>query len=279
MHPYVKIAASIGLTLVLLFAFAGVYMAAGVMDDVTNDSWLLQVHNIALGAAWVAALFVLFRKGDGRKARELGFAFDRRDGAFLLAALLLSLAFAVAFVAALPQWTTMTVRLKTEFFRSGAFYALLLVSAVGWSMAALKEEALARGYFMFQLRRLGVGGMIGVSAVLFAAIHFPAGGAEWTKAASWFAGGVLYAYLYLKSGSLTVSTIAHGIHNLVNELLLGRAGDFSLFAMSEKVDGGDKLIYEIALKLSLLLLTAGWYRRTGGILTPSSRIAKLWGSP
>ncbi|TLS51606.1 CPBP family intramembrane metalloprotease [Paenibacillus antri] len=259
-RPYGKIAAASLVALGILFAFAGTYMAFGVMDEVLRDSWLLHLNNVAMGAAWVVAVAALLRRWERKSLTDLGMTLHRRDVGFLILCLFIALVVAVGFVWVLQGWSLRAVRSEAERFRELSYQALLVASVAGWFMAAFKEEVLARGFYLYQLRHLGAGAMVAVSSVFFMLLHVPAGEADVWKAASWFAGGVLYAYAYLKSGSLLVSTGMHAIHNFINELFLGQAEDFSIVTLSAPILGAEKFAYEAVVKGLLLIAVFLVYR-------------------
>jgi membrane protease YdiL (CAAX protease family) len=244
----------------VLFLFAGVYTLAGVMDDVIGNAWLLNGNNIVMGAVLIFVVALLYLRWDKGKLSELGWRLSVRDGRFLAAAMVVTVGMAAGFLAVLGHRTAMQVEVRWELFGEPACYGLLIWSGAGWLIAALKEEVLSRGYVMANLRHLGAAGMIAISAVLFMALHFPTNGFEITRAASWLMGGVLYGYVYWKSGSLWVSAITHGIHNFVNELLINRADDYALAWLSRQVISGEKLAYEVLLKVVLLAIACWMYR-------------------
>jgi membrane protease YdiL (CAAX protease family) len=249
--------------LAVLFLFAGFYSLAGVMDDVIGSAWLLNGNNIVMGTALIAVVMLLYLRWDRGKVNELGWQLSARDGRFLMAVMVITLGMAAGFVAVLGNWTAMQVEVRWERFGEPAYCALLIWSGAGWLIAALKEEVLSRGYVMANLRHHRAAGMIAISAVLFMALHFPTNGFEIHRAMSWLMGGVLYGYVYWKSGSLWVSAVTHGIHNFVNELLINRADDYALVWLSRQVMNGDKLVYEVLLKAVLLAIACWMYRESG----------------
>jgi len=263
LRPYVKIGIASLLSLCILFAFAGTYAAVGVMDEVLSNSWLLHFNNIAMGAVWVIAAAALLRRWERKGLGDLGMTIRRRDVGFLIVCLFIALFVVIGFVWGLLGGASSIDYMSAERFRELPYQALLIASIAGWFMAAFKEEVLARGFYLYQLRHLGVHAMVAVSAVLFMLLHVPAGDTDVWKAASWFAGGVLYAYAYMKSGSLMVSTGLHTIHNLVNELFLGRAADFSILMLREPISSLDKFLYEMVLKGVLLIAVFLMYRGVG----------------
>lgn len=157
---------------------------------------------------------------------------------------------------------------------TGNFYFLLAKATVGWFFAALKEEVLARGYFMAHLNRFSIPKMIVISSLLFMALHFIMGDFDPFKAASWILGGLVYGYMYVKSGSLTVATIVHAAHNHINDLVI-HGKDSALVFLASKLPTSDKILYEFALSLLLLALTYAIYGKNG-FFTPAANLKQLW---
>lgn len=63
-HPYIWITVSIIATLAVIFLFAGVYHLTGTLEELSHNSWLLNMNNIVMSAVWVMAVFFIFRKLD-----------------------------------------------------------------------------------------------------------------------------------------------------------------------------------------------------------------------
>lgn len=184
-----------------------------------------------------------------------GFSFNKKDTLFCIVALILSFLTVLIFIWFLDYMDVVIAQYR---FFTGGFYKLLGIACIGWFFAALKEEVLARGYFMANLSRLSIPNAIFISALLFMALHFVMGDLDPYRAASWFTGGIVYAYIYVKSGSLTVSTMVHAAHNLVNDLVI-HGSEGALVLLSSKVTTADKLIYELILGALLILLTYIFY--------------------
>ena len=268
LHPFLKITIASVATLLILLAFAGTYMLTGVMDAVLENSWLFHLNNIVMGSVWVFVVLKMLRAWEKKGLSDLGIKVKKLDIYLLIASFLISLAFLIGFVAYQGTQTNV-VRIRYENFWDVRYLMLFGASCLGWAVAAFKEELLSRGFILYQLRDVNIHKAVAVSAVLFMLIHFPTSGVNPYQAISWWLGGMLYAYAYVKSGSLMVSTCLHAIHNFLNELFIGRSSDFSVVILDHPVADVEKLLYELALKGTLLLLifllynrkNLGFYRR------------------
>ncbi|MCI3921080.1 CPBP family intramembrane metalloprotease [Paenibacillus sp. TRM 82003] len=270
-----RITLAILATNVIFIALCGVLIGLGLFDDLRTDYVLMQIMALLFGVLGTLLVLWLFRTLDRTSPWLLGFRMTKKDGLFGVAAVVLSFLAVLLFIVTLDRLGVVTAQYAFDRLGSGAFYELLGLAAVGYFFAALKEEVLARGYFMANLARLGVPAAIVVSAALFMALHFVMGDLDPFKAASWFKGGLVYAYIYVKSGSLTVATIVHAAHNLVNDLVI-HGSDGALVFLSAKVSTADKLVYELALGTLLFGLTYLFYGKNGW-LTPADNLKRLWG--
>jgi|GEM_PF-4144312 len=270
LHPYSRIAIASAATLLIILAFAGTYMLTGVMDTVLENSWLFHLNNVVMGSVWVVVVLKLLRTWERKGLPALGIQLNILDVYFLVAALLISLAFLVGFTAYQGAHNNV-VRIRYESFRDVRYLMLFGASCLGWTAAAFKEELLSRGFVLYQLRYVKAHKAVAVSAVLFMLLHLPTGGVNLYHAISWFLGGLLYAYVYVKSGSLMVSTGLHAIHNLLNEWVIGRSPDFSVVLLEQPVADADKLLYEAALKGTLLIVVFLMYKRKSSLLSTEIR--------
>lgn len=270
-----RITAAILATNLVLVALSGILMALGRFDNLTTDYTFMLVMALLLGILDTIVVFWLFRKLDRTSPNRMGLGLSRKDIRFSIMAVVLSILCVLLFIWSLDQLGVVEARYAFDRLQTSTFYELLGLAMLGYFFAALKEEVLARGYFMANLTRLSIPMSIVVSAVLFMALHFIMGDLDPYKAASWLKGGIVYAYMYVKSGTLTVPTIVHAAHNLVNDLFIHGA-DGALVFLSSKVSTADKLVYEIALGTLLLALTYLFYGKNG-LLTPADQLKRLWG--
>ncbi|MFZ3590476.1 CPBP family intramembrane glutamic endopeptidase [Bacillus sp. DJP31] len=268
-----RIITAIVITNLLIIAMVGILIGLGRFDDLQTDFIFMHVMYTVVGVINTLLIFLLFYKVDHQNPWFMGFHLRKKDTLFSIVALILSFSTVLIFIWFLDYMEVVIAQYHFEKIFTGGFYKLLGISCIGWFFAALKEEVLARGYFMANLSRLSIPNAIFISALLFMALHFVMGDLDPYKAASWFTGGIVYAYIYVKSGSLTVSTIVHAAHNLVNDLVIhGSQG--ALVLLNTTVTTADKLIYELVLGTLLLLLTYLFYGKNG-VFTPSQNLKLL----
>jgi len=150
--------------------------------------------------------------------------------------------------------------------------ALGLLGALG----VVHEEVLARGYVLaVAQRRLGVGRALLLSAVVFALVHIPTRGVG-PMLFSWLLGGLVYGYLYLKSGSLTVTVLAHALHNLAGDLFLYSGNGVALVQFAAPFDGWEKIGFKLVWSAALVGLTHWHYGRRQPWLAPAPELRKRW---
>ena len=185
--------------------------------SVAGGLWLLALQTgILAGAAW---LFSIRKYGGGLAA--LGFRSPIRRRPYLFAAGAWTAAFTVAaawsmlMVWAGPEWLKppdSAGRLTEEF---GTNLAGLLIVAVVWGPVG--EEVFFRGFVLPGLiGRFGVPAAVVVSSGLFALFHLDPGMLVPT-----FLLGAALAWIYLKTGSIWPSIMAHGMQNALALWLAG----------------------------------------------------------
>ncbi len=92
-------------------------------------------------------------------------------------------------------------------------------------VAPVLEEILFRGFlqkYLYRLKKPSVA--ILVAALLFSLSHY-----EINKIFTTFLGGLLYGFIYYKSGSLLIAIICHSLHNLLCDLLPSTNGHISIW--------------------------------------------------
>lgn len=273
--PYKKITIVHILFLFVIFIFAGGYALFGLLDNLSTNVTLLHFNNIVMGTILTVLVLYVFTKSNNLTVKRLGWHITLKDLYFILVVLIVTFCTLWLFIIVLKQNQTLNVILQLDKFKEVHYYLLLLWAVLGWLLAALKEEVLSRGYVLFNLAHLNMGKMILISALVFMVLHIPTNGFEIYKMLSWFMGGVAYAYIYIKSGSLSVVTIIHMIHNFLNDWVIGTNSQFAIVELSEKVGHGDKLIYEIILKIVMIILTFAFYGRSR-VTSPAPNLKKIW---
>lgn len=259
----------------VLLLFAGVYAVLGLFDNLEKNFMLLHTNNMVMGSVLTILVLLFFQKHIKKHVRDMGWKFNLLDATFLFVILIVTAIIAGLFIITLQSNGRLHFEVRIERFREMNYYFLIFWALLGWFIAALKEEVLSRGYVLFSIQKLNFGMMLFVSAVLFMLLHIPTGGFDLIRMGSWFMGGLVYAFIYLKSGSISVVTVVHMIHNFINDWVLGQYHEFTIVELSQKVQSEDKLLYEIVLKLAFFLIALLFYGRNG-VTTPAENLRTLW---
>lgn len=271
-----RIVLAIVITFLIFGVIAGGLQAFGKFDDMlTNYVWMQSMFAL-VGALNTFALLVLYQRVNRKNPMQLGFLLNRKHMVFSLFCVIITLFTVVGFVIILDLQNKVSITFEWETFLTANFIKFLFIGMVGWFLAALKEEVLARGYFMANLNSFGFWKMLFISSFLFMAMHFVTNGFDVMKAGSWFLGGIVYGYIYLKSGSLIVSTIVHAAHNQLNDLVI-HGSEAAFIWLDATVSLSDKLAYEFVLSALLILLTNVMYGKNGWV-TPAENLQTLWQS-
>lgn len=177
---------------------------------------LLTYFTLGFAIQFLATMaLVLLLAGGLRRAslRELGFrpapgsAYWKYGvlGGLLLIAVILLLSYPIQILQ--PELEPQTYE---EMLRSAdSLGQMALLSLMGVILAPLSEEMLYRGMLYPVVRRsLGPVGGVMVAGLIFGAVH----GDLW-RTVPLAAGGMMLCYLYEKTGSIYITTLAHGVWN------------------------------------------------------------------
>jgi hypothetical protein len=248
---------------------AGGLAAFGLVEQLTEDYATRMGGNFALGVVVSGLLLLYAQRIAGLPMRSFAFRWQRRDTFFA--------ALAAVTIGGL-SWGYMLLLHHTgahPLTWVGPEWGMILIALVGHS-GVLHEEVLSRGYILAVVaQRWGVGRAILVSALCFALLHVPVRGVSF-MVVSWLLGGLLYGYLYVKSGSLLLTLVVHMLHNVVGDLLMYSDNGVSLVHFVTPLSGVEKIVFKLALTLLLLGLIYLVYGRRTGFLQPSSRLVARW---
>jgi membrane protease YdiL (CAAX protease family) len=120
-----------------------------------------------------------------------------------------------------------------------------------------------------------MGASLAISAVIFMLMHLPTRGVSYLIP-TWLLGGVLYGYVYLKSGSLWVAGGTHAAHNWAADLFLYSDLAPSVFAFTPDLGVVEKMMFEVVLSLVMFGLIYLAYGRGTQLLEPSHRLQERW---
>lgn len=270
----IRIIVAIVISYIVMAIVAGTLQIMGLFDVMFTNFTFMQYMITLVGVLNTIAILALYAKVDKKKPILLGFGLRGKDVLFSVLGIMVTFLTVVSFIWLLDQTGTVVAVFQWENFVTGNFIKLLIIGMVGWFFAALKEEVLARGYFMSNLHRFGIKKMLLVTAFIFMALHFVTAGVDIFKAGSWFLGGIMYGYIYMKSGSLIVATIIHAAHNQMNDIVI-HGSEAAFVFLNSTVALSDKLIYEFILSLLIIALTFVFYGKNGW-LTPADNLRTLW---
>jgi hypothetical protein len=205
----------------------------------------------------------------GVPVRAFSFAWNRRDAMVTLSAMLLTLLMAASYMVLLDG---LGVRALTMRPLQWGLILIALLRAAG----IFHEEVLTRGYVLPLLsRRYRVGTALTISAVVFMLMHLPTRGINFLIP-TWLLAGVVYGYVYLKSGSLWVAAGVHAAHNWGADLFLYSDLAPSVFAFTPALGLLEKTVFEVLLSLLMLGLIYVAYGRRTPFLEPSFRLRERW---
>jgi membrane protease YdiL (CAAX protease family) len=175
------------------------------LGDENNPAFKLGV-TLVYGIIAVAGILFLFRLLYKRGFRELGMVPEKGLPAFLrgLAGGFVSIAFITAFLAAAGQAVIISVNTGRLFSLSTA------AEFVSVCVFMFSEELLARGFFMTAMKTTrNKWAILFVPAAIFGLLHLMNGSVTALSIATAGIAGLLWGYMFIKSGALWLSTGFH----------------------------------------------------------------------
>ena len=276
-NPAVRIMLSIIINFTVMFTILGICLAAGIVDRLRTDYSLLATMNMVVGIVLGGTTLLVYRFLDKGNPFKLGFGIRRKDIGFATVVLVVSAIIAWGFIWTMSQSVSLGVVFHYEKLANLSFLLLLGYGCVGWVIGVLQEEVLNRGYFFANMNKMNVIAMFLISNLLFALTHIPTRGFHPTELIVHFVGGLTYGYVYYKSGSLWMSTILHGFHNFLLDILFNNNYSVTLVSIGRQLMNGEKLIQQILLTVAIVLITHLFYGKSG-VWTPAQNLRKLWES-
>jgi membrane protease YdiL (CAAX protease family) len=204
-----------------LDGFVAVQVFGTTRHDIraSDLTWGIALGQYASYLPILAVLLIAMPWASGRSLRELGLrGFDRTTivagalGAIAMYAVTIGVAeLQFLFTHQKPEEAAISFFTSTHDKALIATFTFLAVVA-----APFMEEFVYRGFlFNALLRYMPVWVAAVVSGLLFGASH-----ASWSALLPLAASGVVLAYVYVRSGSLTASMLTHALFNLMNVVLL-----------------------------------------------------------
>lgn len=274
-NPAVRISLAILIYFAAMFSFLAIVLACGAVDRLRTDYALLSMMNILVGLVLCSATMLAYRWLDRGNPFKLGFGIRKKDFGFILAAVVLSVLGACGFTWTMSLDASLGAVFHFEKLMDAQIVLLIALGCAGWLFGTLQEEVLDRGYFFANMSRMRVPAIFLVSNAIFALTHIPTRWFHPVELMIHFIGGIGYAYVYFKSGSLWLSTAVHGIHNLLLDLLFNNDYSVTLVTFGRQLTDADKLAQQSILIAAMLMLTYLFYGKNGA-LTPASNLKQLW---
>lgn len=204
----------------------------------------------------ITLLLLLF--WDGRPLQSLGLSVSSQDIDFTIVSAALIFVLATAFVGLLHQANRVQVQFQNPTTDDGNL-ATLAGTIVVLLIVALQEEVLYRGYITLNLLPFGPMVVIVASTVIFAAIHLLTNRGSFYQIVSWIIAGVLFAYLYLITGSLWVPMVLHFVTDVTNMLVFNIAGQYSLFSITPALTTRLRTAFRVASAVVLVAMLLTFY--------------------
>lgn len=252
----------------------GVAYLLGVGDLVTNDPLARMVANLVL-AVVVSGLVLLYGQTiGGVPVARIRFGWNRRATLFTSAVVLVTLGTGAGYMLLMRQAGGLSFDVVMPAL------AALLIGVIG-ELGVLHEEVHNRGYLFGLLHEhMGIGAMLFFGAFYFALGHIPFKGLTILFFSN-FLGGLVYGYLYLKSGSLSVAVVAHALHNLTTDLFLtgtdnGVSVGIASFHFVERLAPLTRMGFDVTLAVLVLTLIYWFYGRGSRILEPAPALRERW---
>lgn len=224
--------------------------------------------NALVGVVVILLLLPYANLVGGVPLHGFGFGLNRRDAAVLALGAAVTLSLHWAYIWGL-DW--LGVRAVSALAPVWGAVALGVIGQAG----TFFEEVLFRGYVLTRLRRGGVGWAILISAVLFCLVHIPVRGVS-DLVLSWLIGGLVYGYLYVKSGSLWVAGGYHLLHNVAADLFLYSDNGVALVQFAAPLGMAEKLGAKLLLAAVVVLITFLIYGRGTRFLEPAPHLRERW---
>lgn len=252
----------------------GAAMLLGIGDQISNDPLARLIANLLLTVVVSGLIMVYGQTVGGVPVRAIRFDWDGRATRFALAATVVTLGIGAGYMLLLRQMAVFSFQVVVPSL------ATLLIGIVN-ELGVLHEEVHNRGYLFGLLQsHMGIGAMLLFGATYFALGHVPFKGLNFALFSN-FLGGLVYGYLYLKSGSLSVSVVAHALHNLTTDLFLtgtnnGVSVGIASFQFADRLAPLQRMGFDLLLTIAILGLIYFFYGRGTRLLEPAPSLRSRW---
>ena len=260
---YFRIMAMCVVTLLLAGIFFTVLDSLEMREELYANPTLVVIIGGGFSLLLIVITLVMYKFLDRKPILTLGFSFKKMDAIF---SLMISIGLLVShwlFIKGVEKAGYVKIDYISDYFSSGQ-YLLILPFFFAWVLGALQEEVSNRAYFYANLKHLHMIKMLMVSSLIFAFMHVFKG-LNPIYFISLFMNGLLFMYIYLKSGNIWVGTIIHATMNFCNGFFFNddpntRLSLFILKDIQEAKAFPLLLGFQVGLVVLLLVITRMTYK-------------------
>ncbi|MFB9758963.1 CPBP family intramembrane glutamic endopeptidase [Ectobacillus funiculus] len=221
------------INLVCAGVFFGALDSLELRDKVYNDPTLSVLVGGSFSITMAVIALLLYKFLDKKPLHTLGFSFSKTDGLFSVLMSIGILLFHWLLIIGLEKSGFLTITYDADYV-SAHHYVLILPFFFSWIVAALHEEVSNRAYIYANMRHLKIMTMLITSSLLFAVLHVFKG-LNLYSFILLFVNGILFMYLYVRSGNVWVGTLIHSAMNFSNSFFLNDnpSSKLSLFLLKD----------------------------------------------
>lgn len=274
-NPAIRIVMTILIYFTAMFTVLGICLWVGIVEKLRTDYSLLAIMNIVAGVVIGGTVLLVYRWLDKRNPFKLGFQIRRKDVGFASVIIVVFTLIVWGFAWTVGQDNVINAEFHYDKLLNLSYLSLLVLGFVGWFIGVLQEEILNRGYFFANLKQMSVIAMFIISNLIFSLTHVPTSGFHPDELLIHFIGGLSYGYVYFKSGSLWLSTLVHGTHNLLLDVLFNNDYSVTLVTFAQQLTNNEKLLLQIILFFITIVITALFYGK-GRLLKPAKNLSEHW---
>ncbi len=189
---------------------------------------------------------------------SLGLKFTIKDFLFAFSTITLVILSAVIFIYWLKHTQKYSIEIRRPLKENKEAEGMLLGIGVLF-LVALQEEVLFRGYITHNTISYGIPAVIIISTLLFAGIHVLTNKVSIYQFISWLLGGIIFAFIYLISGSIWVAILLHLATDLTNMLLFNIVGKYSFVTFIPTISDGHRAVYRAIFSLMTIIILISFY--------------------
>ena len=237
----------------ILLIIIGMLIAQASTSEGTYSIWNQMIVTCIYGVLTVGGGLLLFKLFYNRGLRQMGIIRDKWFAELVHGFLIGTFATGILLAILMLMGEVKIISYNLRFI----FSLTMAVEILSLGVFVFVEEFLTRGYFMTALKTTRNKVIIFfTSAILFALLHLANEGVTLISTLNTFMAGIVFAYMFVKSGKLWMPIGFHFAWNFIQGTVLG-------FAVS-----GNEQASIIATKFgNNSLLNGGSYGVEGGLLT------------